>query len=138
MINEDKTLNIEVTLQGARNSIGVSKNVIRALGRPSYISIKISKNYDSFCIFPCNKNDSLPFNVPARLFMDHHCVMRITSKRFVHSIMKINNLDTSKTYVLSGEYLPTKNAVVFSLIDGVKQREGRKAARFSGCPDFAT
>lgn len=55
------------------------------------------------------------------------CVMRINSKRFVHGIMKSNDLDISRTYTLSGEYLQNKNTAVFSLVDGVTLRTIKEA-----------
>lgn len=113
---------IELTLQGARCCISVSKGVIKALGKPSHVSIKISDNHDSLSVFPCDEDDVMAFRVPVKLFTDHKCVMRINSKRFVHGIMKTNQMDISKTYVLSGEYLEEKNTAVFSLVDGVSLR----------------
>ena len=64
----------------------------------------------------------MAFRVPVKLFTDHKCMMRINSKRFVHGIMKTNQMDISKTYVLSGEYLEEKNTAVFSLVEGVSLR----------------
>ena len=64
----------------------------------------------------------MAFRVPNKLFTDHKCVMRINSKRFVHGIMKSNDLDTTRTYTLSGEYLKDKNTAIFSLVDGVTLR----------------
>lgn len=64
----------------------------------------------------------MAFSVPKKLLVDHKCVMRINSKRFVHGIMKSNDLDTSRTYTLTGEYLEDKNIAVFSLVDGVRLR----------------
>ena len=113
---------IELTLQGARCCISVSKGVIKALGKPSHVSIKISDNHDSLSVFPCDEDDVMAFRVPVKLFTDHKCVMRINSKRFVHGIMKTNQMDISKTYVLSGEYLEEKNTAVFSLVEGVSLR----------------
>ena len=100
----------------------MSKGVIKALGKPSHVSIKISDNHDSLSVFPCDEDDVMAFRVPVKLFTDHKCVMRINSKRFVHGIMKTNQMDISKTYVLSGEYLEEKNTAVFSLVEGVSLR----------------
>ena len=119
---EDKNELIELSLQGARNCISIGKGVIRALGKPSHVSLKISDNNDSISVFPCDEDDVMSFRVPAKLFSDHKCVMRINSKRFVHGIMKSNDLDLSRTYTLSGEYLQNKNTAVFSLVDGVTLR----------------
>lgn len=120
--NDNRMYPIELTLQGARCCISVSKGVIKALGKPSHVSIKISDNHDSLSVFPCDEDDVMAFRVPVKLFTDHKCVMRINSKRFVHGIMKTNQMDISKTYVLSGEYLEEKNTAVFSLVEGVTLR----------------
>ena len=124
---EDRNALIELSLQGARNCISIGKGVIRALGKPSHVSLKISDSNDSISVFPCDEDDVMSFRVPTKLFLDHKCVMRINSKRFVHGIMKSNDLDTSRTYTLSGEYLKDKNTAVFSLIDGVTMRTMKEA-----------
>ncbi len=124
---EDRNDLIELSLQGARNCISIGKGVIRALGKPSHVSLKISDSNDSISVFPCDEDDVMSFRVPTKLFLDHKCVMRINSKRFVHGIMKSNDLDTSRTYTLSGEYLKDKNTAVFSLIDGVTMRTMKEA-----------
>ena len=122
---EDKSQAIELSIQGARNCISIGKGVIRALGAPGHVSLKISDNYDSISVFPCDEDDVMSFRVPAKLLTDHKCVMRINSKRFVHGIMKSNDLDTSRTYTIFGEYLEDKNIAVFSLIDGVTLRTAK-------------
>lgn len=119
---DDKSYVIEMTLQGARNCLSIGKGVIRALGEPSHVSLKISDTHDSLSVFPCDEDDIMAFRVPVKLLVDHHCVMRINSKRFVHGIMKTNNMDITRTYTLSGEYLKDKNTAVFSLSDGVTLR----------------
>ena len=119
---KEKSHVIEMTLQGARNCISVGKGVIRALGEPSHVSLKISDNHDSLSVFPCDEDDVMAFRVPVKLLIDHHCVMRINSKRFVHGIMISNNMDITRTYTLSGEYLKDMNTCVFSLVDGVTMR----------------
>ena len=119
---KEKSHVIEMTLQGARNCISVGKGVIRALGEPSHVSLKISDNHDSLSVFPCDEDDVMAFRVPVKLLTDHHCVMRINSKRFVHGIMRSNNMDITRTYTLSGEYIKGMNTCVFSLVDGVTMR----------------
>lgn len=123
---EDRNQAIELSVQGGRNCISIGKGVIRALGEPSHVSLKISDTNDSISVFPCDEDDEMAFSVPKKLLTDHKCVMRINSKRFVHGIMKSNDLDTSRTYTLTGEYLENKNIAVFSLVDGVKLRMGRE------------
>lgn len=121
-VSEETTYIIEMTIQGGRNCISIGKGVIRALGEPSHVSLKISDNHDSISVFPCDEDDVMAFRVPTKLLIDHHCVMRINSKRFVHGIMRSNGMDITRTYTLSGEYLKDKNIAVFSLVDGVTMR----------------
>lgn len=123
---EKRSYIIDMTLQGARNCISIGKGVIRALGEPSHVSLKISDNHDSLSVFPCDEDDVMAFRVPVKLLVDHHCVMRINSKRFVHGIMRSNGMDITRTYTLSGEYLKDKNIAVFSLVDGVTMRALKK------------
>lgn len=123
---DDKPNNIELTLQGARCCISIGKGVIRALGKPSHVSLKISDSHDGLSVFPCDEDDIMAFRVPTKLFLDHRCVMRINSKKFVHGIMRTNNLDITKTYMLSGEYLPDANTAVFSFANGVTLRGQKK------------
>ena len=65
---EDRNDLIELSLQGARNCISIGKGVIRALGKPSHVSLKISDNNDSISVFPCDEDDVMSFRVPAKLF----------------------------------------------------------------------
>ena len=120
--SDKKAYPIEMSLQGKHNCISIGKGVIKALGTPTHVSLKISDTHDSISVFPCDEDDVMAFRVPAKLFVDHKCVMRINSKRFVLGIMKTNNLDTSRTYTLSGEYLKEKNSAVFSLVNDVTLR----------------
>lgn len=120
--SDKKAYPIEMSLQGKHNCISIGKGVIKALGTPTHVSLKISDTHDSISVFPCDEDDVMAFRVPAKLFVDHKCVMRINSKRFVLGIMKTNNLDTRRTYTLSGEYLKEKNAAVFSLVNDVTLR----------------
>ena len=124
---EDRNQTIELSMQGGRNCISVGKGVIRALGTPSHVTLKVSETNDFISVLPCDEDDIMSFRVPTRLLSAHKCVMRINSKRFVHGIMKANNLDVSRTYTLTGEYLPDKNVAVFSLVDGVSLRPLREA-----------
>ena len=116
---EDKVLKIELSLQGTENRMSIGKDVIRALGNPSNVTFKVSDAYDSISVFPCDEDNVMSFRVPDKLFVDQKCVMRINSKKFVHGIMKSNDLDISRTYTLTGEYIEDINTAVFSLTDGI-------------------
>ncbi len=123
--SEEKNLPIELTLQGAKYCISISKGTMRALGPPSHVSLKVNEAIDSISVFPCDDDDPMAFRVPDKLLSDRSCVMRINSKQFVHSIMRANNLDITRTYSLAGRYLKEENTAVFSLVDGVTLRKGK-------------
>ena len=48
--SENKFYPIEITLQGARNCISISKGTIKALGTPTHVSLKISDAHDSISV----------------------------------------------------------------------------------------
>lgn len=125
-LSGDRQEAIELSVQGAKNCISIGKGVIRALGKPSHVSLKISDKNGFISVFPCDEDNVMSFKVPTRLFLDHKCVMRIYSKRFVQGLMKSNDLDVSRTYTLSGDYLEDKNIAVFSLVDGVSLRANKE------------
>ena len=122
LASEKKSYPIEMSLQGKHHCISIGKGVIIALGTPSHVSLKISDTHDSISVFPCDEDDVMAFRVPTKLLTAHKCVKRINSKRFILGFMKTNNLDTGRTYTLSGDYLKEKNAAVFSLVNGITLR----------------
>lgn len=121
-LSDDRNRGIKLSLQGGENCISIGKGVIKALGRPTHVSLKISDIQDSISIFPCDEDDIMAFRVPNKLFTDHKCVMRITSKRFVQEIMSTNDLDANRTYTLKGMYLEKENVAIFSLVKGITLR----------------
>lgn len=127
-VSEEKGYLIEMSLQGKQNCISVGKGVIKALGAPTHVSLKISDTHDSISVFPCHEDDVMAFRVPTKLLVDHKCVMRINSKRFIQGIMRVNELDPTKTYTLSGEYLADKNIAIFSLVTGATLRNSKSCA----------
>lgn len=127
-VSDEKGYLIEMSLQGKQNCISVGKGVIKALGAPTHVSLKISDTHDSISVFPCHEDDVMAFRVPKKLLVDHKCVMRINSKRFIQGIMRANELDPTKTYTLSGEYLADKNIAIFSLVTGATLRNSKPNA----------
>ena len=73
--SDKKAYPIEMSLQGKHNCISIGKGVIKALGTPTHVSLKISDTHDSISVFPCDEDDVMAFRVPAKLFVDHKCVM---------------------------------------------------------------
>lgn len=123
---EEKSYLIKMALHGSSYCISIGKGVVRALGEPSHVSLKISDSHDSISVFPCDEDDVMAFRVPTKFLTDRHGAMRIHSKRFVHTIMSINNMETTGTYTLYGEYVKDKNIAVFSLVEGVTVRNLRE------------
>ena len=117
-VSGNKKALLKMSLQGSKNCIGIGRGVIKALGLPTHVSLKISDAHDFISVFSCDEDDIMAFRVPAKLFSDHGCAMRIFSKRFVQGIMQTNELDSSKTYIFDGAYFEGKNAAVFSLTGG--------------------
>lgn len=118
-MSEEKTNAIELVLMGAGYRISIGKGVIRALGMPSHVSVKVSDTFDSLSVFACDEDNIMAFRVPSKLFKDSRCCMLIHSKQFVHGIMRLNGFDVTKSYLFTGEYLADKNIAVFPLMDGV-------------------
>lgn len=117
--------NLCVSIQGRWNRIRVSKNVIRALGLPDYVSLRVNENYTSFLILPCDSKDLMSFKVPTGITSSNKKEFRIFSKAFVDSILEKNGFDTERTYKLYGKYLRDKNAVLFRMITGSVQANDR-------------
>ena len=103
--------------------IHFTKDVIRVLGKPKYICIKVNKNMTSFLVTPCEGKMYMSFQVPENLFVSSSAKMRISSQGFILDLFRKNELCIGQTYRVEGEYLEKHNAVVFNL---------KKAALFNG------
>lgn len=106
---------IEITLLGYRNAINIGKDVIRHLGSPSFICLKINEESDKLIITPCAEKEVLSFKVPDKLFVNRSCALRVYSKQFVHTIMECNGMEHDLTYIVSGYYSEKQNVVCFDL-----------------------
>lgn len=98
-----------------RGSIGISKDTIKALNKPKYISLRVNTTLRSIAIIPCNQNDPMSFEVPQKLFTDHNCCFRIHSKAFKKWIQMLIGADYRKTYTIEGEYSEKNNLVYFPI-----------------------
>lgn len=119
-----KPLHLNITVKGARNRIYISKDVIRALGVPPYVCIKINEDMSSLAIQPGEEKEYMSFKVPDQLFESHKHEFTVHSKSFVYTLLSANNLDTTKNYPLRGICSQLENAIVFKLKD---ETEGRAA-----------
>lgn len=117
-----KTLYMGVSIQGRWSDIQISKDVIRALGEPSHICLRVNDANHSLAICPCDAAEVLSFKTPDGFLTERYKKFRIHSTQFVKGLLQENQLDEGKTYSLIGTYSEKNNAVVFSF-DEV-QREG--------------
>lgn len=95
--------------------ISFSKDVIRLLGYPRYITIKINKKLNSIAVFPCTAKGYMSFKVPEKLFTNTHEQMRIWSKEFIIWMNSITQKSPEETYQISGEYSSRHNLVYFPM-----------------------
>ena len=114
---EEKNYNhFELCILGKTHSISVVKDIIRLLGVPNYICIRVNKEYNSILVRPCEKDDPLSFRVPSKLFDRSNNVFRINSKSFVLDLFFMNGLELGKSYSFKGEYDKQRNVVIVPII----------------------
>ena len=101
-----------IVVFGKQVCISVGKDIIRSLGRPSYICIRINSAFNSVLFKPCEEHDPMSFKVPEKLLSDHRCTLKIHSKMFVQQLLLANNLDPDQTYTFNGYYSPHYNTVI--------------------------
>lgn len=106
---------LTASLYSKEYRIYFAKDVLRALGKPRYICIKVNKDMSSFIITPCEGKAYLSFQVPDNLFDVNGVKMRIGSQGFVLDLLLKNGLDIGQTYRVDGVYLEKYNAVAFNM-----------------------
>lgn len=110
-------VHLGVTFSGKKGRMGIGKDVIRVLGGPRFVCVRVTEIYDSFIVQPTNSKEYMSFKVPDGLLLVGDMKMNVTSKAFVRSILSKNGLEVSQTYTLEGTYSEKNNAVVFRMID---------------------
>lgn len=113
--NTVKDLVPYILIQPYRYTITIGKDIIRALGFPKYVCLRINEINNSFAIIPCDEHDVMSFKVPERLLSDHHTVFRINSKQFVFNLILKYGLDETCVYGCKGKYGQKINAVIVDL-----------------------
>ena len=109
-----KHVKLNLSLYGKSKSIYISKDIIRILGFPKYVSLRIKDN-KYIAILPCDIKEPMSFLVPHNLFDSKNGHFKITSKGFITTIFKKNNLNIEKSYVISGDYSEKENAIFFNI-----------------------
>ena len=90
-----------ILIQPYRCSLTIGKDIIKSLGYPKHVCLRINESNRSFAIIPCEANDVISFKIPERLFTDHKCVFRINSKSFLISLVLKYNLEPTCVYLLN-------------------------------------
>ena len=111
------SMRLFVSLSGKRYRIHICKDIIRVLGRPKYISLKVNKERDSFIVLPCEQKNVMSFKVPERLFESKSVGMRISSQGFIMELFEDNQLNPDRTYRIDGNYLEKFNVVKMDMKD---------------------
>lgn len=121
-----KTLSPYILIQPYKFTLTIGKDVIKCLGFPTHISLRINEQNNSFALIPCEEKNVMSFKVPERLLTDHHSVFRITSKSFVMTLLLKYGLSPKNIYECRGIYSEKVNAVIVSLDkDNLKERDIR-------------
>lgn len=108
-----KNVHLAMSIYGKNNNIRIFKDVIRVLGSPKYICLRI-KNKDSIALLASNVKENMSFKVPNDLFINPHSQFIITSKQFVTSTLCNNEMTNQQSYRLIGYYSDKENAVFFN------------------------
>ena len=116
---KERPLKLFISVKGSRDRIYIGKDVIRALGIPNYVCIKISENKSSLAILPGEEKEYMAFKVPEKLFAGHKMDFTINSKSFVYDLLSLNGLDTTKNHTVQGIYSKAANAVIFKFMTPV-------------------
>lgn len=118
---QKKRLYMGVSIQGHWSDIQIGKDVIRALGEPSHICLRVNDANHSLALCPCDAAEVLSFKIPVDFLTDPQKKFRIHSTQFVKDLLQANQLDAEKTYSLTGTYSEKINAVVFSFDEVVRE-----------------
>lgn len=106
---------LSITINGKQNTIRVTKNVIKILGLPDYVCLRVNNDYSSFAILSCSSKDLLSFKVPKDFITNPRGDFRIYSKRFIRSVFSGKGLRNDSSYLFYGYYLEKNNAVIFNV-----------------------
>ena len=110
---------LSITINGKQNTIRVSKNVIKVLGLPDYVCLRVNKDYSSIAILSCSSKDLLSFKVPDNFIDDPNGDFRIYSKRFIRSVFGVMSFNYDSSYLFFFFFLEKNNAIVFDVHEAI-------------------
>jgi len=121
IITVTRALKLKLSLSGIDNRINIGKDVVRALGVPQFVCIKVNEDLSSIAVLPCEEKEYMSVKVPNNLLTGKKVKLRITSKSYVRQLLTTNGLDPKCTYVFRGVLSNNSNAVVFDLTSEVSE-----------------
>lgn len=121
---------LDISIYGRKKAIHIGKDILRLLGGPEFICIRINKEMDSLIISPCGGKELISFKVPQDIMFNSDRMMRVSSRSFVSGILTMNNMSDRVTYKITGIYLEKNNAVAFKISDarvyGEEEKQNKK------------
>ena len=102
-------------MQGKEGAISIGRNVVRALGVPQYVTLRVSHKNKALLIMPCEQKDVMSYKTPPDFINKSHVNFRIHSLSFVTGLLKDIGVDPEATFVLDGLYSHNMGAVVFPI-----------------------
>ncbi len=121
MIERPETVSIPelspltITLLGREGAIGIRKNVVKALGSPRYVSLRISYKNKSLLLLPCDQKDVMSYEMPHDFMNGRHINFRIYSLSFVQDLLKTHGLNSDASYILKGKLSSKIKGIYFPL-----------------------
>lgn len=110
-----KSASLRISLYGRTHVLQIGKDVVRVLGAPPYLALRINQEMDSLLIESAMEKHKLSFKVADDLYVNKNRQMTITSISFVIGLMTRNAMNLEETYQIEGVYSEKNNAVVFNL-----------------------
>lgn len=104
-----------ISLQGPWGAIRVGKGVIKTLGCPEYICLRVNEKRNILAIRPCGPGDKMSFKVPPDYIDRVGVQFRIYSKQFVRSFLEWNGLSPESCCCVDGEYSEKDHAIFFEM-----------------------
>ena len=106
---------LTITLQGREGAIGIRKNIVKALGSPRYVSLRISYKNKSLLLLPCDQKDVMSYEMPHDFLNGRHVNFRIYSLSFVQDLLRTYGLNSDASYILNGKLSSKIKGIYFPL-----------------------
>ena len=104
-----------ISICGNRGEISLGSSMIAMLGRPHYVTFKISKKKDSLIFFPCESTNVLAYRVNDNAYITRGSRVRIKGKSFIRELLLENGLDADINYAVPGIHISEKGLIVFRM-----------------------